>query len=160
MLFHQVQDSKKRRYKKSITSCLIKTCSLGYYRAGPALEGTACGDGFWCRAGKCVKNVKPAVDGSAEPGVSLPTMHKQIFWKQKVFDQHCGPQIKTTLIQFLLDTYVCCSPPTFLNSFIMNHNLALFLPLHFIWMRVEGCLPGLVSVLKPQPHCLARCITI
>ena len=44
-------------------------CSVGYYRAGPALEGTACGDGFWCRAGKCVKNVKPAVDGSADPGV-------------------------------------------------------------------------------------------
>ena len=42
----------------------------GYYRAGPALEGTACGAGFWCRAGKCVKNVKPAVDGSADPGVS------------------------------------------------------------------------------------------
>jgi len=40
----------------------------GYYRAGPALEGTACGAGFWCRAGECVRNIKPAVDGSAEPG--------------------------------------------------------------------------------------------
>jgi len=40
----------------------------GYYRAGPALEGTACGDGSWCMEGKCVKNVKPPVGGSADPG--------------------------------------------------------------------------------------------
>jgi len=31
----------------------------GYYRAGPALEGTACGQGKWCRHGECVTNTKP-----------------------------------------------------------------------------------------------------
>ena len=36
----------------------------GYYRAGPALEGTACGTGLWCHGGKCVKNVKKPVSNS------------------------------------------------------------------------------------------------
>merc|ERR1711892_1600874 len=54
----------------------------GYYRAGPALEGTACGKGFWCRAGKCVKNVKPAVDGSADPG-------KWSEWKRESCQSGC-----------------------------------------------------------------------
>lgn len=34
----------------------------GYYFAGPALEGTDCGDGKWCEGGACVKTrpfVKP-----------------------------------------------------------------------------------------------------
>jgi len=30
----------------------------GYYRAGPALEGTACGEGKWCREGICTANTK------------------------------------------------------------------------------------------------------
>ncbi|QQP57206.1 Uncharacterized protein FKW44_002120, partial [Caligus rogercresseyi] len=36
---------------------------LGIYRAGPALEGTLCGEGKWCREGKCVKS-KDAVAAS------------------------------------------------------------------------------------------------
>ena len=37
----------------------------GYYRAGPALEGTPCGPGTICEAGKCVTNtVSP---GAAKP---------------------------------------------------------------------------------------------
>ncbi|XP_063221018.1 A disintegrin and metalloproteinase with thrombospondin motifs adt-1-like [Bacillus rossius redtenbacheri] len=34
----------------------------GYYFAGPALEGTSCGSGLWCRGGECVvmKKKKPA----------------------------------------------------------------------------------------------------
>jgi len=40
----------------------------GYYRAGPALEGTACGTGLWCHGGKCVKNVKKPVENSQKAG--------------------------------------------------------------------------------------------
>ena len=39
--------------------------SSGYYRAGPALEGTACGEGKWCQGGSCVANKK--VSGSPQP---------------------------------------------------------------------------------------------
>ncbi len=38
----------------------------GYYRAGPALEGTACGQGKWCRHGECVINDKPVIE--EDPG--------------------------------------------------------------------------------------------
>lgn len=31
----------------------------GYYFSGPALEGTACGEGKWCFGGECVKTTKP-----------------------------------------------------------------------------------------------------
>ena len=41
----------------------------GYYRAGPALEGTACGSGRWCQEGSCVPNMKKPVAGSNKPGV-------------------------------------------------------------------------------------------
>ncbi|XP_064479406.1 A disintegrin and metalloproteinase with thrombospondin motifs adt-1-like [Ornithodoros turicata] len=38
--------------------CERVTCKtpnrMGYYKAGPALEGTFCGDQKWCRNGKCV----------------------------------------------------------------------------------------------------------
>lgn len=30
----------------------------GYYRSGPALEGTSCGDGKWCQGGSCIPNPK------------------------------------------------------------------------------------------------------
>merc|ERR1719249_70978 len=38
----------------------------GYYRAGPALEGTPCGADKVCNSGKCVKNtISPGVTSAA-----------------------------------------------------------------------------------------------
>ena len=42
-----------------LTQMTDARCAAGYYRAGPALEGTACGAGSWCRAGTCVPRDKP-----------------------------------------------------------------------------------------------------
>jgi len=40
----------------------------GYYRSGPALEGTACGRGRWCMGGSCVSNTKATSPASSKPG--------------------------------------------------------------------------------------------
>ena len=118
------------------TSPATLTGWLGYYRAGPALEGTACGAGFWCRSGKCVKNVKPAVDGSADPGVSLCDLPS---WFLGINDRQ-SPSFNTNIYWYILcwssippKQYCECLRWCFRNGLSGEENPASLAALRIAW---------------------------
>jgi len=82
----------------------------GYYRAGPALEGTACGAGMWCMHGTCVKNTKPTKQD--EPGTWSD-------WSYTSCQSGCTPESKgfrtkrrTCQRGRLIHTVAGCKGPT------------------------------------------------
>jgi len=116
---HNTQD-----YKDMCYSIKCRTPKReGYYRAGPALEGTACAEGntMWCRRGQCVPNDKATVE--VNPGTWSD-------WKHSSCQSGCLPQSlgyrtkrRTCQRGRLVHTLAGCRGPTTGMDFCKDDNI-------------------------------------